>query len=283
MQRHFAPRAIGCLCLLSLSHLSLPLMAQTAPGAPAPSAANASGAVLPRYQLALDHIAAGRSLEARVVLEETIHRYGNQPELNLLLGYLLAKEGRATAARDRLLDVAAASPLAAAYAGRLTGEDDRQQSVASARTTATRLAQVDARLTKFEQSMIQMVNAERAKLGLRKLVFDEKLAEAARAHSAEMRDRNYFEHQSPTPALREPLDRYRAAFDATPLVVAENIYRAWGSQHQLSDEDVKAGHSALMKSPGHRANIVYPDVTRIGIGIVANAKGDLWITQMFAR
>ncbi|MDQ3815338.1 MAG: CAP domain-containing protein [Armatimonadota bacterium] len=263
------------LCLLFFSHSG-----QAAPVAPAGDDASAT---LGRYQMALDRLAVGRPQEARVILEETIRRYGNTPEINLLLGYLLQKEGRLTAAQDRLLNVAADSPLAAAYATQLAGTEMPAGAAVAQSRTLTRLGQTDARLAKLEQSMIQMVNAERARLGLSQLVLDGKLAEASRAHSAEMRDRNYFEHQSPTASLREPLDRYKAVFPTSPLVVAENIYRAWGGQHQLSDEDVRAGHVALMKSPGHRSNIVYPDVTRIGIGVVTNATGDIWITQMFAR
>ena len=49
------------------------------------------------------------------------------------------------------------------------------------------------------------------------------------------------------------------------------------------ESDAQAAHAALMKPPGHRSNILLPGVTRIGIGIMANATGDLWVTQMFAR
>lgn len=147
----------------------------------------------------------------------------------------------------------------------------------------TRLPQTNQNLARLEYVMTQMVNAERAKLHLNALIFDSKLANVARAHSAEMRDRDYFAHQSPTPALRDPLDRYRAFFGTTPLIIAENIYRVWGSPRTPNENDIKTAHNALMNSPGHRENILQRGVTRLGIGIITNQNGDMWVTQMFSR
>jgi uncharacterized protein YkwD len=79
------------------------------------------------------------------------------------------------------------------------------------------------------------------------------------------------------------MDRYQSAFNNRPRIIAENIFRSWGSQRQVTVSEIKEGHVALMKSPGHRANIMYPDVTHIGIGIASNSRGDIWITQMFLR
>ena len=80
-----------------------------------------------------------------------------------------------------------------------------------------------------------------------------------------------------------PRDRYVAGFGATPRVVAENIYRVWGGRSFLTQNDVLDAHKALMNSPGHRANLLNRDITRIGIGFCTNSSGDLWITQMFSR
>lgn len=145
-----------------------------------------------------------------------------------------------------------------------------------------RVPQADAGLAAQEQILIHLVNSERAKIGLHLLVFDPILAEVARAHSAEMCACHYFAHESPTKGLRNACDRYCVACGATPRVVAENIYRAWGGdQHQLGATDFARAHTAFMQSPGHRANILYPHLNRIGIGIVADSKGNLWVTQMF--
>lgn len=149
--------------------------------------------------------------------------------------------------------------------------------------TPVRVAQNNAQLAAFERDMAQMVNAARRNAGLPPLAYDASLAQVSRAHSLEMRNRNYFAHESPTASLRNPQDRYRAAFGRVPAMVAENVYREWGTPRQVSAAQIGRGHVSLMNSPGHRANILDRRVRRIGIGIITNSKGDIWITQMFSR
>lgn len=60
-------------------------------------------------------------------------------------------------------------------------------------------------------------------------------------------------------------------------MLLENIGRRY------SAEDLHAG---LMESPGHRANIVSPDVNRLGLGVVAEQEGEhvaFLATELFAR
>jgi uncharacterized protein YkwD len=154
---------------------------------------------------------------------------------------------------------------------------------APAASTAASIAQSDARLARLEQLLFTYVNEERSKQGLKALAWNEKLSDVARAHSVEMRDKNYFAHESPTTNLKDPLDRYNAVFNDRPRLLAENIFRSWGSRHEISEADAKRAHESLMKSPGHRANILLSGITQIGIGIEANENGDLWVTQMFIK
>lgn len=146
-----------------------------------------------------------------------------------------------------------------------------------------RLSPTDARLTTLEKLLFESVNKARVQEGLPQLALDSALSAVARAHSAEMRDKNYFDHESPTPALRRPLDRYRLGIGKTPRLIAENIFRTWGSQREIDKNAALQAHNSLMNSPGHRANILRSGPTRIGIGFAANSKGDLWVTQLFAR
>lgn len=150
--------------------------------------------------------------------------------------------------------------------------------------TPVRVVQSSERLAKLEAAMVQMVNAARADAGLVPLGIDEDLADTARAHSLEMRDKKYFAHESPTASLKTPLDRYRASIGDTPRTVAENIFHSWGgSPRNVQLGDARTAHDALMNSPGHRKNILMPRLTRIGIGFIVDQNGDLWITQMFSR
>lgn len=154
----------------------------------------------------------------------------------------------------------------------------------SAAQTPTRARQGNPRLATLEADLIARVNVTRRSLKLSTLRHDTLLTEVARAHSLEMRDKSYFAHESPTAGLANPLDRYRAGFRDTPAIVAENIYRAWSTARTVpSENDILRAHNALLKSPGHRKNIVDTRVTNIGVGIVQNANGDIWITQMFSR
>jgi len=270
--------------------LSFPAFSQTT--LPEPASNPNDVAALTRLRLALDTLSAGNSLAARVLAEDGVQKYGDYPELSFLLAYLLQGENRNAEAVAALEHSDAPSSLAKQYSSLLKNQTPQPEEVAqndsTTNATATRLPQSDARLGAFEATMVKLVNEERRKLGLSSLATDSQLSDIARAHSAEMRDKNYFLHDSPTPALREPMDRYRAVVKDTPRIVAENIYRVYSygsadARRSVSEADVRAGHDALMKSPGHRANILEPRITRLGIGIVANAKGDMWITQMFAK
>ncbi|BCM90112.1 hypothetical protein IAD21_01963 [Abditibacteriota bacterium] len=250
------------------------------------------------YRVALGQLSAGHPQNAQILLETSISRDGTQlaPENALLLAYLQDTNGQTAAARKTLSALTTPSPLASAYMRRLadtapaTGAENPSLVVAPRilapqpqfANNAARLAASDARLTKLEAFMVDVVNDERVKQGLSRLQTDPQLAEVARAHSAEMRDKKYFEHESPTPMLNKPRDRYMAAaLGSPPRIVAENIYRVWGDRSFLTQQDILTAHASLMNSPGHRANLLNRDVTRIGIGLCTDSTGNLWVTQMF--
>lgn len=165
---------------------------------------------------------------------------------------------------------------------RVADADPTKASKPDARRTDARFSQGDPRLAQMETSLSELVNAQRAKAGLKPLAYDDALADVARAHSLEMRDQKYFAHISPSAGLKTAVDRYRKAFDSVPPVVAENLYGAWGGKsRELCNDDILRTHDSLMRSFTHRQNILCADLTHIGIGLVTNAKGDIWLTQMF--
>jgi uncharacterized protein YkwD len=145
------------------------------------------------------------------------------------------------------------------------------------------LKQSDARLLAIETQLSKLINAERAGRHLQLLAYDSRLAEVARAHSAEMRDKKYFSHESPTPRLQWPLNRYQEGMENTPHLVAENIFQRWGGTPGVPADSAQQAHQAFMNSPGHKANILLPSATRVGIGVVADADGNVWVTEMFSR
>ncbi|WP_448562972.1 CAP domain-containing protein [Trichothermofontia sp.] len=119
--------------------------------------------------------------------------------------------------------------------------------------------------TAFIQQVIALTNQERAKLGLRPLVPDSRLINAAEAHSEDMALNDYFSHIS----LNGADEDSRAAAFGFPGGVGENIGVGY-----VSPADVVAG---WMDSPGHRANILNPNYQSIGIGyfFLANDTGNV--------
>ncbi|MFC4411288.1 CAP domain-containing protein [Chungangia koreensis] len=121
----------------------------------------------------------------------------------------------------------------------------------------------------FEQQVLDLTNAERAKEGLKPLAIDMPLMNSAEEKSADMAKNGYFDHNSPT--LGSPFDQMKAnGIDYRSA--GENIAKG----QRTPEEVVKA----WMESPGHRANIMKADFTHIGIGYVEN--GNVW-TQQFIQ
>jgi uncharacterized protein YkwD len=121
-----------------------------------------------------------------------------------------------------------------------------------------------------EARMLELLNAERIKAGLRPLVADERLRQVARLHSQEMFRLGYFAHVSP--ADGSPADRLQRS--GIPFSTAgENLAYA---------PTVEIAHAGLMASPGHRQNILTAEFTRIGIGVMRGGLYGRMFTQNFA-
>ncbi|AVH60932.1 MULTISPECIES: CAP domain-containing protein [Streptomyces] len=127
-----------------------------------------------------------------------------------------------------------------------------------------------ADLRRTASEVIALTNAERTACGLPPLSPDSPLTTAAQAHSADMVARAFYSHTSPDGS--RPWDRAAAA-GCTRRTIGENI--ACG---QRSPAEVVRG---WMNSPGHRANILKPDFTHIGIGLAGGGKAGTYWTQLF--
>ncbi|HVV88470.1 MAG TPA: CAP domain-containing protein [Kofleriaceae bacterium] len=126
-----------------------------------------------------------------------------------------------------------------------------------------------------EGRMRELVNRDRAAAGLPPVAADPALADVARAHSQEMARTGVVGHVSPTTG--DASDRAARAGIHTGLLL-ENIARAYG---------VAEAEEGLMNSPGHRANVLAPGVTHVGIGIELGAevggRREIFVTQMYRR
>ena len=122
----------------------------------------------------------------------------------------------------------------------------------------------------IEDQVIQLVNQERAKNGLPALKSDWQLSRVARYKSADMRDKNYFSHTSPT--YGSPFTMMKK-FNISYRTAAENI--------AAGQSTPQAVMNSWMNSSGHRANILKKDVTHIGVGYAKGGSYGHYWTQLF--
>lgn len=128
----------------------------------------------------------------------------------------------------------------------------------------------------MEAYMVGLVNKHRQQNGLGSLSSDSALAAIARGHALDMVKRHFFDHTNPSG--ESPRDRARAA--GYTGNVRENI--AFTNQMNHGLVMVEYCDDSLMKSPGHKANILAPYGTNVGIGIVFDASGGISVCQLFS-
>ena len=119
-----------------------------------------------------------------------------------------------------------------------------------------------------EAHLVALLNDARRVAGVPPLLRDPILDGVARAHSTEMLRLGYFEHASPVAGAPEVRVVAAGYFGQR---VAENIAYA---------PTVDEAHLGLMASLHHRANVVDPTMTRVGVGIVRTPDG-VMVTQEF--
>lgn len=122
----------------------------------------------------------------------------------------------------------------------------------------------------MESQVVQLVNEERAKEGLKPLKENWELARVARFKSQDMIDRRYFSHQSPT--------------YGTPFQMIKDFgltYNAAGENIAAGQTSAQAVVTAWMNSDGHRKNILSSQFTEIGVGYAKGGSYGHYWTQMF--
>jgi uncharacterized protein YkwD len=111
-------------------------------------------------------------------------------------------------------------------------------------------ARVVQTATPEDAAFTPIINDYRRGLGLDLLTVDERLLLAARQHSQEQADLDYFDHESPTARRRSPWDRVR--LEDYLGGVAENLAQGLGGGN------AKGAFEGWYRSPGHHRNMVGP-------------------------
>jgi cysteine-rich secretory family protein len=120
------------------------------------------------------------------------------------------------------------------------------------------------------ETLMVLANESRAQTGAGPLKWDEELAAAARDHCLRMATEGPISH------------RYGGEDDLSTR--AGNA----GARFDYIEENVAIGptpaeiHDEWMHSPGHRSNLLNPEVDRVGIAVVA-ARGVLYATADYSR
>jgi uncharacterized protein YkwD len=127
-------------------------------------------------------------------------------------------------------------------------------------------------MSALEQEVVDLTNAARAASGLAPLQVNSALVTAAQTHSRDMAQLNVMDHTLPGVAESTLQSRATAA-GYNYAWLGENI-----AFNYLDDPSVVG---AWMNSPAHRANILSPNYTDIGVGIAWNRLGQPYYTEEF--
>lgn len=137
----------------------------------------------------------------------------------------------------------------------------------------------DAALEKLRAEVILAVNKERQVAGMRPLRLNLKLQASAQAYAEDMKNRNFFSHESPEGEI--PQERIQRGGYGN--VNAENcdcrsFTAAFGENLARGQQTVEDVMQDWMESPTHRANILTERYNEIGIGI----EGTYWVQHFGA-
>lgn len=125
------------------------------------------------------------------------------------------------------------------------------------------------KLTADEQEVLDLINEQRTKQGLKTLQIDAETQRVAKIKAQDMVDNNYFSHNSPI--YGSPFDMLKS-FKVSYQTAGENI---------AGNSNNRAAVNAWMNSSGHKANILNGKFNYTGIGVVASKKYGKIYVQMF--
>jgi uncharacterized protein YkwD len=130
---------------------------------------------------------------------------------------------------------------------------------AGASTTAVKTCSgASINLKATEKRAFTLLNKVRKERGLRPLCVDPRLTKAARAHSRQMVEKDYFSHASFT---GESVGSRLGRFGYCKSVYGENIAGGYGTP-----ADPGRTFERWMDSAGHRANVLDGRFRRVGVG-----------------
>lgn len=129
---------------------------------------------------------------------------------------------------------------------------------------------VETEIPAQAEQVLNLVNAERKKKGLKALTLSNELTNIATLKSSDMAKKNYFSHTSPT---------YGTPFE---------MLQQFGISYSSAGENIAAGQKTAddvmqswLNSSGHRANILSSKYTELGVGYYKGGSYGVYWTQLF--
>jgi len=120
-----------------------------------------------------------------------------------------------------------------------------------------------------DAQLARMIAVARASVGLPTLRRDPRLDRLAQEHASVMATARELAHDA---GDGDPLDRMHAA-GLDPHLAGENVAHA---------ATLPLAHRALWASPSHRLNLLGRSYDRMGLGVVRDARGEVWVVETFA-
>ena len=122
-----------------------------------------------------------------------------------------------------------------------------------------------------ETEMFKLVNEERRKRGVRELAWAPEIVPVSRAHARDMWERSYFGHVSPE------------GKDVGDRLAAAGIDYSFAGENLAMAPTLATAHNGLMDSEGHRENILQPEFSKVGIGVIDNGVYGKMFVQVFSE
>ncbi len=121
-----------------------------------------------------------------------------------------------------------------------------------------------------QRQALDLLNADRAAHGLPPLRFNVALSRLAESYAQDMIKRDFFSHTSPEGL--SPFERMRR----------NGIPFNYAGENLAFNASIRDAQQAFMNSPSHKANILSPRYTQVGIGVKVSPNGRTYVVQEFS-
>ncbi len=122
----------------------------------------------------------------------------------------------------------------------------------------------------WRDEVLRLVNVERARAGLNPVAHNQTLEDQAVEYACEMIHYDFFAHENPVTGTQ--LQDRAAEFGYDYRMIGENLAAGQSSPDQVMAQ--------WMASDGHRANILNPDFTELGVGVRSGGQyGYYWVQE----